>query len=823
MSEPLENDLKAILNYAREESIRLGSWSVSPDHLMLGILRLRDCEAVTILVECGAVIQEIKENIEALIARGCSIPFEKSSEVQISERVKEIYAEAFNHMLPEGVQPGSAQLLLSIMATPECVTGDILLDSGIGYQDILERIAQRREAYEAQTQKQRIQSGTAGASAASASGTAGEQPGGSMLAEYGRDITRAAAEGLLDPVIGRDAEIERLAQILSRRKKNNPVLIGESGAGKSAVMEGLALRIASRNISRCLYDKRIISLDLGSVVAGTKYRGQFEERIKAILQEVRENPDVILFIDEMHNIVGAGSSPGSLDAANLLKPALARGEFRCIGATTFNEYRNIIEKDAALERRFQKVTVHPTDFDTTLKILEGIKDNYEKFHNVTYEPEALKACISLSTRYITDRCLPDKAIDVMDEAGAGAHIADSPADKASVLIQQKLEPLRRLKREAALRGDWRTASELRGEERISEQQAAALEEAAKEAGANAPVVITEEHIARAVSTMTGIPVYKIAESESRKLLEMDDALRNVIIGQNAAVERVVRAIRRNRAGIKDPGKPVGTFLFLGPTGVGKTQLAKRLAEYMFGSQDDIIRIDMSEFGEKFSVSRLIGAPPGYVGYQEGGQLSEQVRRKPYSVVLLDEIEKANPEIYNLLLQVLDEGRLTDSSGRLIDFRNTIIILTSNVGSREIKDFGEGIGFSTAGKDSSQKHKALIDKALGKVFPPEFLNRLDEQIYFNSLRKEDIGYIIEIEILNLRKRLAEMQLNLVVEDDAKDFVAEVGYDPQLGARPLKRAIQRYIEDPVSEALIEGRIRNGVVTVSLTPDKTDTFAG
>lgn len=824
MSEPIENDLKVILNYAREEAIRLGSWSVSPDHLMLGIFRHRECEAVAILVECGAVIQEIKENIEALIARGCSIPFEKSSEVQISERVKEIYAEAFNHMLPEGEEPGSAQILLSIMATPECVTGDILLDSGIGYQDILERIAQRREAGEtAAAQKPRMQSGTAGASAPGANAGAAAAPAGdSQLAAYGRDITKAAFEGLLDPVIGRDAEIERLAQVLSRRKKNNPILIGESGVGKSAVVEGLALRIASRNISRCLYDKRIVSLDLGSLVAGTKYRGQFEERIKAILQEVKDDPDVILFIDEMHTIVGAGGSPGSLDAANLLKPALARGEFRCIGATTFDEYRTIIEKDAALERRFQKITVEPTDFETTLQILEGIKDNYEKFHNVTYEPEALRACINLSTRYITDRCLPDKAIDVMDEAGANAHIAETPADKASVLIAQKLEPLRKLKREAALRGDWRAASELRGEERTAETEAAAVAEAAKAAGSEAPVVITPDQIAHAVSTMTGIPVYKIAESESKKLLGMGDALRNVIIGQDAAVERVVRAIRRNRAGIKDPGKPVGTFLFLGPTGVGKTQLAKRLAEYMFGSQDDIIRIDMSEFGEKFAVSRLIGAPPGYVGYNEGGQLSEQVRRKPYSVVLLDEIEKAHPEIYNLLLQVLDEGRLTDSSGRLIDFRNTIIILTSNVGSREIKDFGAGIGYSTAGKDTNQKHKALIDKALSKVFPPEFLNRLDEQIYFNSLRKEDLGYIIELEIFNLRKRLAEMHLNLVVEDDAKDFVAEVGYDPLLGARPLKRAIQRYIEDPVSEALIEGRLRNGQVTVVLNPDKTDTIA-
>jgi len=811
MPQRQDKDLKTILSYAREEALRLGSWSVGPDHLMLGILRDAGSEAATLLKESGIDLTLVKENIEGLIVRSEVIPYDKINEILISERVKEIFAEAFSQMMPDGRTPGTIQVLLGVMATPECVSGDILLDSGVSYQDILDAISNRRQEAEE----------PAGPKGGRPATTRSRDKAGSMLATYGRDITAAAADGLLDPVIGRDEEIGRLAQVLCRRKKNNPVLIGESGVGKSAVVEGLAQRIATKNISRALYDKKIVSLDIGSLVAGTKYRGQFEERMKAILQEVREDPDTILFIDEMHTLVGAGGTPGSLDAANLLKPALARGEFRCIGATTFDEYREIIEKDAALERRFQKITVEATDFATTLEILEGIRENYEQFHNVRYDQDALKACISLSSRYITDRCLPDKAIDLMDEAGADAHISSTPANAAAVSLAKQTEPLKRLKREAALRGDWRAASELRNEERAAERQAEELGKAAQTA-CDEPVVVSAEDIARAVSTITGVPAYKIAESESKKLLEMGDALRNVIIGQNAAVERVVRAIRRNRAGIKDPGKPVGTFLFLGPTGVGKTQLAKRLAEYMFGSQDDIIRIDMSEFGEKFAVSRLIGAPPGYVGYNEGGQLSEQVRRKPYSVVLLDEIEKANPEIYNLLLQVLDEGRLTDSSGRLIDFRNTIIILTSNVGSREIKDFGAGIGYSTAGKDSNQKHKALIDKALGKVFPPEFLNRLDEQIYFNSLCKEDIGFIIEIEIFNLRKRLAEMQLNLVVEDDARNFVAEVGYDPQFGARPLKRAIQRYIEDPVSEALIEGRLANGQVTVTLNADKTDTIA-
>ena len=817
MSEQLSNDLKIILDYAREEAVRLGSWSVSPDHLMLGIFRYRECEAVAILTECGAVIQEIKENIEALIARGTSIPYDKRSEVEISGRVKEIYAEAFNQMVPEGVHPGTSQILLSIMATPECVTGDILLDSGIGYQDVLEKIAERREAGEKPRRKETsLPSGSAGASAVKSSPK--EEKGESQLAEFGRDITKAAAEGMLDPVIGREREIERLAQVLSRRKKNNPVLIGESGCGKSAVVEGLAQRISNKNISRALYDKRIVSLDMGSLVAGTKYRGQFEERIKAILKEVRENPDIILFIDEMHTLVGAGGSPGSLDAANLLKPALARGEIHCIGATTFDEYREIIEKDAALERRFQKIMIEPTDFRKTLDILEGIRESYEQFHNVRYTPEAIRACINLSSRYISDRCLPDKAIDVMDEAGARAHISSAPADSEAVRLAGMLEPVRRLKREAALKGDFRSAAALRGEEREIEAEAAAN---SAEKGDSAPVTVTEDDIARSVSTMTGIPVYKIAESDSEKLLKMGDALKGVIIGQDQAVDRLVRAIRRNRAGLKDPGKPVGTFLFLGPTGVGKTQLAKRLAEYMFGSQDDIIRIDMSEFGEKFAVSRLIGAPPGYVGYNEGGQLSEQVRRKPYSVVLLDEIEKAHPEIFNLLLQVLDEGRLTDSAGRRIDFRNTVIILTSNVGSREIKDFGAGIGYSTGSKDTRQNHKALIDKALGKVFPPEFLNRLDEQIYFNSLRKEDLWSIIELEIANLRKRMAEMNLDLQVSPDAKDFIAEVGFDPQFGARPLKRAIQRHIEDPVAEALIERRIAAGAVILQLNGDGTDTI--
>ncbi len=812
MSQQLANDLKVILDFAREEAVRLGSWSVTPDHLFLGIIRHKGCEACRVLADCGAVLSEIKSSIEMLVGRSESIPFSKSSEIGISESVKRIYADTFGQFVPEGNQPGSLQLLAAVISSPEGVVGDILQDAGISLRDILERGKHeddRIRDFSASYDPADSDTVPEGRGSDGHTTSAGQKGGAaSQLELYGRDITRAAAEGRLDAVIGRDDEIARIAQILCRRKKNNPVLIGESGSGKSAIVEGLAQRIASKRISRVLYDKRIVSLDLGAVVAGTKYRGQFEERIRAILQEVRNDPDVILFIDEMHTLVGAGGTPGSLDAANLLKPALARGEIRCIGATTFDEYREFIEKDAALERRFQKVVVEPTDFDRTLEILKGIRPSYEAFHHVIYDDDALAACITLSSRYITDRCLPDKAIDLLDEAGAGAHLECLPQDAESVRLAGELEPLRRLKREAALRGDFAAAASLRAKERETESQVRDNDSSVASSDA---VRVTGEHIARAVSTMTGIPVFKIAESEGDRLMRMGESLRKVIIGQDVAVDNVVRAIRRNRAGIKDPNKPVGTFLFLGPTGVGKTQLAKRLAEFMFGSQDDIIRVDMSEFGEKFAVSRLIGAPPGYVGYQEGGQLSERVRRKPYSVVLLDEVEKAHPDIFNLLLQVLDEGRLTDSAGRRIDFRNTIIILTSNVGSREVREFGSGIGFATGGRDIDHNHKILIDKALGKVFPPEFLNRLDERIYFNSLRREDICRIIDIEISALRKRLSDMGLELVVADAAKNFIADLGYDPQFGARPLKRAIQRYVEDPVSEALLSRRVSAGKVEV------------
>ncbi len=799
MQGPVSTDLKIILNYAREEAIRLGSYSITPDHLFLGILRHRKCDAVLILKELGAHLTEIKKNIEALIAKPEVIPFEKTEEVEISEEVKNLYSAAYTRFVPEGGQPRTVHILIAILTTTQSLTRNLLLDDGIDLREIINRAGNppREEASPLEAALQ-----LAGSE---------DEPLPESLSGCCRDLTRAALSGQLDPVVGRDEEILRLAQILCRRKKNNPVLIGEAGCGKSAVVEGLAQRIADRKVSPALLNKRILMLDMGALVAGTKYRGQFEERINAILKEIRRNPEIILFVDEMHMLVGAGGQAGSLDAAGLLKPALARGEVQCIGATTLEEYSRIIEQDSALERRFQTILVEPTDFDHTLAILEGIRPRYEAYHHVTYTPEALKACITLSSRYVTERCLPDKAIDAMDEAGAAARLSAAPVRDDSQA--DRLQTLRQAKREAALRGDFSAAAGLREAER----QSAAADRKAESAD-EAPVTVTENDIARAISVMTRIPVYKIAEDEGHRLLEMEAALRKVIVGQDEAVSKVVKAIRRNRAGLKNPDKPVGTFLFLGPTGVGKTQLAKKIAECLFGSEEDLIRIDMSEYMEKFSVSRLIGAPPGYVGYQEGGQLTERVRRKPYSVVLLDEVEKAHPDLFNLLLQVLDEGRLTDSRGRRTDFRNTVLILTSNVGSREVKDFGTGIGFQTAADDPKAAQRRLIDKALGNLFSPEFLNRLDEQIYFGPLSRKDMLKIIDIELEGLKRRMAAAGYALEIEPAAKKFIAEVGYDPKFGARPLKRAIQRYVEDPVSEAIISKNLHAGTLTVTLEGEST-----
>ena len=650
-------------------------------------------------------------------------------------------------------------------------------------------------------------------------GTATSQRRGNdtpVLDKYGNDMTLAAEENRLDPVVGRDVEIERLAQILSRRKKNNPVLIGEPGVGKSAIVEGLALRIVQRKVSRILFGKRVVSLDMASIVAGTKYRGQFEERIKAILDELAKNKDIILFIDELHTIVGAGNAAGSMDAANLLKPALARGEIQCIGATTLDEYRKNIENDGALERRFQKVMVEPTTSEETRVILDNIKDKYEEHHNVNYTPEALDACVQLTERYISDRNFPDKAIDAMDEAGSRVHVTNIAVPKEIEQLEQHIEEVSAQKLRAAQSQNFEKAASYRDQE---QQLKGMLEEAKakweKQLDSMRETVDADK-VAEVVAMMTGVPVQRVAQAEGKRLKEMSPALKSQIIGQDPAIDKVVKAIQRNRIGLKDPSKPIGTFLFLGPTGVGKTHLAKKLAEYMFDSADTLIRIDMSEYMEKFTVSRLVGAPPGYVGYEEGGQLTEKVRRHPYSIVLLDEIEKAHPDVFNLLLQVMDEGRLTDSLGRRIDFKNTVIIMTSNIGSRQLKDFGGGIGFTSRSADDKDYSQGVLRKALNKAFAPEFLNRIDDIIMFDPLSKEAIFKIIDIELAGFNKRVKELGYTLTISDEARDFIAEKGYDAQYGARPLKRAIQKYLEDKLAELIIDSELRGGdEIKVTYTP--------
>lgn len=627
------------------------------------------------------------------------------------------------------------------------------------------------------------------------------------LDKFGNDMTRAAEENRLDPVVGRDVEIERLAQILSRRKKNNPVLIGEPGVGKSAIVEGLALRIMQRKVSRVLFDKRVISLDMASIVAGTKYRGQFEERIKAILDELAKNKDIILFIDELHTIVGAGNASGSMDAANMLKPALARGEVQCIGATTLDEYRKNIEKDGALERRFQKVMVEPTTEDETVVILNNIKDKYEEHHNVTYTPEAIDACVKLTARYMSDRTFPDKAIDAMDEAGSRAHVINISVPHEIEQLEVEIDDTAAKKIEAAHNQDFEKAASFRDMEQTLRARLADAKKKWEETLASRREIVDEEKVAEVVAMMTGVPVQRVAQAEGNRLREMSPDLKSKIIGQDQAIDKIVKAIQRNRIGLKDPNKPIGTFMFLGPTGVGKTHLAKKLAEYLFDSSETLIRVDMSEYMEKFTVSRLVGAPPGYVGYEEGGQLTEKVRRRPYSVILLDEIEKAHPDVFNLLLQVMDEGRLTDSLGRKVDFKNTIIIMTSNIGTRQLKDFGSGVGFATPSSTDKTYAQSVLRKALNKAFAPEFLNRIDDIIMFDHLSKEAIFKIIDIELSGFYDRMNQLGYNLNLTDAAKNFVAEKGYDIQYGARPLKRAIQKYLEDELAELILDAALKPG----------------
>ncbi len=841
MNLQLSNELNDILTYAKEEAMRLGNYTVSTDHLILGILRHRENITVDALVALGVNVADLKVHLENAVKAKEPIPIEKENMLSLSKAsenaLKIMFLEARSL---HTIKPDSSHLFLAILRAQDGNAVQYLESMGITYSQA-RSLVEGNNRTEGQSDGDYSAANDGSDNENHAENSSRDENGDVLenrreekkntttikidikkdagngktpvLDSFGYDLTKAAMEDKLDPVVGREKEIERLAQILGRRKKNNPVLIGEPGVGKSAIAEGLAIRIANKKVSRVLLGKRVVSLDIGSIVAGTKYRGQFEERMKAILGELGKNPHIILFIDEMHTLVGAGGAAGSLDAANMLKPALARGEIQCIGATTLDEFRQFIEKDGALERRFQKVIVEATGFDQTLDILENIKGRYQKHHNVEYSDEAIKACISLSQRYITDRCLPDKAIDIMDEAGSRVHLKNIKVPKKILTLEKAIEIVVAEKQDAVAASDFEKAAMYRDIEKMKRTELEAERAKWQSRQLSSPAQVTAEDVAQVVSMATNIPVSKIAQSEGNKLASMGATLREKIIGQDSAVDTVTRAIQRNRAGLKDPNKPIGTFLFLGPTGVGKTQLAKVLAQYMFDSPDSIIRIDMSEYMEKHAVSRLIGAPPGYVGYNEGGQLSERVRRKPYSVVLLDEIEKAHPDIFNLLLQVLDEGRLTDSNGRHIDFRNTVLILTSNIGTKELKDFGNGLGFSNATKrDTVANSRNIIEKAIKKAFTPEFLNRLDEQILFNPLTKEDIEKIIEIELKELYQRVGQAGFKLKLSKKIKKFVADAGYDPQYGARPLKRAIQRYIEDPLAEKIISGEVKPGS-TISL----------
>jgi len=814
--------IKDVLSYSREEAIRLGNEQIGLEHIFLGILRDGEGIAIDILTGLGINLSEIKIAVENELRTDKEIDPQASVQLLKSaeKALKLVYLEA-RALNSQTISTG--HLLLAILKDKDSQISTILNEYHINYYILKSRLEDYKQP-EAKSEYGGEEDEEAD-DPFSKSPTSGSQkkPGSTksetpVLDNFGVDITKAAEENSLDPIVGREKEIERLAQILSRRKKNNPILIGEPGVGKSAIAEGLALRIIQKKVSRVLFDKRVVSLDIASIVAGTKYRGQFEERMKAILNELSKVNNVILFIDEIHTIVGAGGATGSLDAANMLKPALARGEIQCIGATTLDEYRQQIEKDGALERRFQKVMVEPTSDEETVQILNNIKERYEDHHNVIYTPEAIEACVKLTTRYITDRFLPDKAIDALDEAGSRVHISNINVPDRIVKLEQKIETTREEKIKAVKSQNFELAAGFRDKEKNLLQLLDQEKEAWEKELLSHREVVTEDKVAEVVAMMSGVPVQRIAQAEGKRLMNMGEKLKGSVVGQDDAIQKIVKAIQRNRAGLKDPNKPIGTFIFLGPTGVGKTQLAKVIAKYLFDSVDSLIRIDMSEYMEKFSVSRLVGAPPGYIGYEEGGQLTEKVRRKPYSVVLLDEIEKAHPDVFHLMLQVLDEGRLTDSLGRNIDFKNTIIIMTSNIGSRQLKEFGAGIGFSapkTAAEETDHA-KYVIEKALKRAFAPEFLNRIDDVVMFNTLSKEDIFKIIDIELRGLYDRVAALNYKLKISRAAKEFIAEKGYDSQYGARPLKRAIQKYLEDEMAEVIIRASLTEGD-TVSIGFDK------
>ncbi len=834
MDNNFSTQVKEIISYSREEALRLGNDFIGAEHLMLGLIRDQENTAIKVLRQLNVNLGELRKEIELAvkdksgknIANINSLPLTKQAEKVI--RVTVLEAKALKSPMVE-----TEHLLLSILKNKENIATQILNQFDVDYDLFRNELgmvgsapstpsspsAEFQEEGEDDFDDEKGRGGFgAGSKSKPNAPSKSKTP---VLDNFGRDITKLAEQDALDPIVGREAEIERVSQILSRRKKNNPILIGEPGVGKTAIVEGLALRIVQRKVSRVLFDKRVISLDLAALVAGTKYRGQFEERMKAIMNELEKNRDVILFIDEIHTIVGAGGASGSLDASNIFKPALARGELQCIGASTLDEYRMHIEKDGALDRRFQKVIIEPPSVADTITILNNIKSKYEDYHSVIYDQEAIEACVKLSDRYMTDRLLPDKAIDVLDEVGARVHLKNISVPEDIVELEKQIEEVKNEKNRVVKSQRFEEAASLRDtEKKLGE----ALEKAKlnwEEDSKNKRFPINEEHIAEVISMMTGIPVKRMVEAETTKLRKMADDMKGMVIGQDDAISKVVKAIQRNRVGLKDPKKPIGTFIFLGPTGVGKTELARALARNMFDSEESLIRIDMSEYMEKFAVSRLIGAPPGYVGYEEGGQLTEKVRRKPYCVILLDEIEKAHPDIYNILLQVLDDGILTDGLGRKVDFKNTLIIMTSNIGARQLKEFGDGVGFATATRmqQTDENNRSVIEKALKRTFSPEFLNRIDDVVVFNSLTKENIYSIIDIIMKHVLARLVNLGLNLVLTEAAKEFIADKGYDIQFGARPLHRAIQKYIEDPLAEEILNHTVKEGDILVGdLDKDKT-----
>lgn len=803
--------VKEVLQFSRDEALRLGNDYIGVEHLMLGMIREGEGLAIKVLQSLHVNIDELRSRIESKVSSSplkmvdvSAIPFVKQAENVL--KITFLEAKSFKKDIA-----GTEHLLLAILKNSNNIVSIYLQENSVDYdvlrseidflsQDIIKnnpRADMSQDGDFDDEQQKPLES--------MKSKSKSKTP---VLDNFGRDVTKMAEEGRLDPIVGRETEIERVSQILSRRKKNNPILIGEPGVGKTAIVEGLALRIIQRKVSRVLFNKRIVMLDLAALVAGTKYRGQFEERMKAIMNELEKTRDVILFIDEIHTIVGAGGATGSLDASNIFKPALARGELQCIGASTLDEYRQHIEKDGALARRFQKVVVDPPSADEAVQILSNIKDKYEEYHNVLYSQDAIKACVRLSDRYITDRFLPDKALDVMDEVGARVHLNNIMVPTEITNLEKEIEEIKELKNKVVKSQQYEEAARLRDSERKLNERLDLEKIKWEEESKSKRFPVNEEDIANVVAMMTGIPVNKVAQSENNRLVNMTDDIKKEIIGQDEAVIKVVKAIQRNRVGLKDPKKPIGTFIFLGPTGVGKTELARALARNLFDSEEALIRIDMSEYMEKFSISRLVGAPPGYVGYEEGGQLTEKVRRKPYSVVLLDEIEKAHPDVYNILLQVLDDGILTDGLGRKVDFKNTLILMTSNIGVRQLKDFGQGVGFATASRveNKDEDTKATIEKALKKTFSPEFLNRIDDIVIFNPLGKDHINLIIDISLRSLIKRMKDLHLNIELTSKAKLFIADKGYDPQFGARPLNRAIQKYVEDPLAEKMLESTVKD-----------------